>query len=105
MKAVGINGQVEFTGDRIIITRKGLMASASHGSAGEVEIPLRSIASVQLRKPSLFSRSFIQFIYSGGAGPAANIDQAAEDIHAVIVSKKQFPQFEEIKNAVLEAIS
>lgn len=104
MKANGVNGQIEFTGDRIIITHKGLFGMAAHGFAGTKEIPIRSISSVQLVKPSLLNRGYIQFTYQGGKEPAPGVDGAAKDENSVLLGKKHFTEAEALKSAVITAI-
>lgn len=105
MKVKGMNGQIEFTGDRVIITRKGLLGMVAHGFAGTKEIPIKSISSVQLVKPSLFNRGYIQFTYHGGKEPGPGVDGAAKDENSVLLAKKHYQETEALKTAVIAAIA
>lgn len=103
-EAKGINGTVRFDNGVVIIERTGLNARMTQGSGGK-SFPLSTVGSVQLVKPSLVKQGYFQ-IASGGdvsvSGRKANV-ALAKDENTVLVNKKQFPQFEALRDSILAA--
>jgi hypothetical protein len=108
VRANGHNGQVEFDGTYVTITRKGFLARASVGK-GEKRIPLGAINSVQWKPPGALVNGYIQFETAGGGGTRAafgsQTKQAGHDENSVIVTKKQGPEFERLRAAVEQALA
>ncbi|WP_129600474.1 DUF4429 domain-containing protein [Anaerophilus nitritogenes] len=99
----GLNGQIELTGSKVIITRKGILSVLSKGFAGEKVIPINSITTIQFKKGSLISgNGFIKFCYAGSIENRGNLSQAVKDDNAVIFRKKHNKDFENLKNKIEE---
>lgn len=108
IEAKGHNGQVQFDGEYVTITRKGFLARSSVGK-GEKRIHVSQIAAVQWKPPGALMNGFIQFTVPGGAERRSQFgsqtSSAVNDENTVLVTKKQAPQFEELRAAVDEAIA
>jgi hypothetical protein len=63
--AVGINGQVELLGNRVVISRKGFRSWLSHGSSGDKQILLRFMTGVEFREKGFLGRGYIRFLFMG----------------------------------------
>lgn len=106
MEAKGINGIVRFDGAVVSIERSGINARMSHGSGGK-SFSLSTVGSVQLVKPSLVRQGYFQIAAGGdvsasGRKASANL---AKDENTVLVNKKQFPQFEALRDEIMAARS
>lgn len=100
--ARGVNGTVTLSGELLTIEKRGL------GNRGTKSIPLRAIGGVQIKPASALVNGFIQFSVSGettrsSGGPGRSMN-AATDENAVIFTKKQTPDFEAVRDAVLAAL-
>ncbi|WP_033216616.1 DUF4429 domain-containing protein [Kitasatospora phosalacinea] len=107
IEAKGYNGQVTFDGEYITITRKGFLARTSVGK-GEKRIHISHITAVQWKPPGKLVNGFIQFTVPGGterrSGFGNQTNSAIHDENSVIVMKNQAAAFEELREAVDEAI-
>ncbi|GLW73635.1 hypothetical protein Kpho02_59340 [Kitasatospora phosalacinea] len=108
IEAKGHNGQVTFDGEYVTITRKGFLARTSVGK-GEKRIHISQIAAVQWKPPGKLVNGFIQFTVPGGierrSGFGNQTNSAIHDENSVIVMKNQAAAFEELREAVDEAIA
>lgn len=108
IRAEGYNGQVEFDGAFVTITRKGFVARATIGK-GEKRIPVGSITAVQYKPPTALVRGFIAFTIAGGVEKQSRFGRqttsAGHDENAVIVSNKHGSQFDRLRAAVENAIA
>jgi len=106
MHAEGVNGQVDFDGGMVTISRAGLMARGTVGK-GEKRIPVKSIQAVEWKPASSLVRGFIQFSL-GGSDASSRVGKrtqdAARDENSVVFSKKQQAGFEAMRAAVEAAI-
>lgn len=105
MFADGSNGSVEFTGDSIIIRRKGLANKLTQGFQGEKHIPLRSITAVQFRPSGSMMVGMIQFSILGGREFRGGMLEATKDENAVMFARDQEPAFAALRHTVQERIN
>lgn len=105
MEAKGVNGQLEFTGTKVIIKRKGMLAKMTQGLKGDKEIQVKQISSIQFKPAGAFTNGFIQFSFSGGKENKGGLFDATQDENSVMFNKKQLKDFEKIKNAIEEKIN
>lgn len=108
MEASGVNGQVQFDGTFVTITRSGFLARSTIGK-GEKRIPLASITAVQWKQPGALVNGYIAFTLAGGnekqARSGSQTIDAGKDENAVIVTKKQAPAFEQLRSEIEGAIA
>ncbi|GLW58133.1 DUF4429 domain-containing protein [Kitasatospora phosalacinea] len=108
IEAKGNTGQVTFDGEYVTITRKGFRARMTVGK-GEKRIHVSQITAVQWKPPGMLVSGFIQFTVPGGierrSGFGSQTGSAAEDENSVLFLKNQAPAFEELREAVDEAIA
>jgi hypothetical protein len=105
--AHGQTGSVSFDGDYVTIERKGLRARAMAGGKGR-RIPVSSISHVQWQQPGFGRNGWISFVLGqdiARRGDRLQMQDAAHDEFSVMVTKKQAPAFEEIRDAVESAIT
>jgi hypothetical protein len=92
---------------KLKISRKG--SPVIYGFKGDKEILLRSITSIQFKKPGAISDGFIQFSFIGGqeskGGMFGSIAQASLDENAITFNKRDYPAFEAIKAAIDKQIA
>ncbi len=99
MSAKGVNGTLYLLPGRIRIGRRGVLAFATHGLAGDKEIAIRQISSVQWKKPGL-TNGYIQFAFIGGTEGKKAVFQATQDENTIMFNSGQAKAFEAIKKAV-----
>ncbi|MGM0806477.1 MAG: DUF4429 domain-containing protein [Bacillota bacterium] len=105
MQANGINGQLEVSGSKIVIRRKGIMSKLTQGIKGDKEILIKQITSIQFKPGGNLTNGFIQFAFSGGKENKGGIMDAVHDENTIMFKKKQNPEFEAIKQAIEEKIN
>jgi len=105
MEAKGVNGQLEFTGNKIAIKRKGMLAKMTQGLKGDKEILIKQISSIQFKPAGALTNGYIQFAFSGGKENKGGLFDATQDENAIMFNKKQMKEFEEIKSAIEEKIN
>jgi len=94
--AKGSNGQVELYKEKVRITRKGLWAKLVQGFSGEVEIPVRSITAVELKKAGLLD-GHIRFNFPGASERVAAL---ATDPNMVQFGARANESFANIKRLI-----
>lgn len=104
MEAIGVNGQLELVGNKIVIKRKGMLAKMTQGLKGDKEILIKQISSIQFKNAGAFTNGYIQFAFSGGKEDKGGLFDATKDENAVMFNKKQQLNFERLKKAVEEKI-
>ncbi|UOY92913.1 SHOCT domain-containing protein [Ectobacillus sp. JY-23] len=104
MEAIGVNGQLELVGNKIIIKRKGVLAKMTQGLKGDKEILVKQISSIQFKPANLFTNGYIQFAFSGGKENKGGLMDATKDENTIMFNKKQQPLFEQIKVAIEQKI-
>lgn len=103
MLVKGINGQIDFDGVSIKITRKGGLAFATHALMGEKVIPVAQILSVQYKEASRLVNGFIHF----ATASTSSINNAAflvADPNTVIFKIAQKDEFAQLRSAAEEAV-
>src|SRR3954452_899493 len=106
--AKGHNGTVTFNGDFVTIERTGFLARTSVGK-GTKRIPVSSITAVQWKPAGGMVNGFISFTVGGGNEARSRFGSqtldASRDENSVVVTKKQMPDFEQLRTAVEDAIA
>lgn len=102
MVVEGTTGQVELYEDKIKITREGSLAKLNHLGKGSKEILLDQITSIQLKKPGLSTKGYIQFGQSGYSESKGGVFDATKDENSVTYPKKKHEEFEELKHRINE---
>lgn len=105
--ARGQSGTVMFDGTFVTISRTGL--SRLTIGKGDKRIPVASIAAVQWKPAGALVNGFIQFTLPGGverrSRAGSQTFDAARDENSVVFTKKQAPEFEQMRQAVEQAIA
>jgi len=111
MEAKGSNGVISFDGRIVRITRRGVRGMSLHGK-GDKAIPLQSLGSVQMKPAGRLSEGFLQFGVVGGVERNTirrkrtyGGEGAVSDENSVMFKRKHQPEFEAVRNAILEALS
>lgn len=106
--AKGRTGSVSFDGSMVTISRKGLAGRVAVGK-GDKRIPVRSITAVQWKPAGRLVNGFIQFTLPGGnevrSGLGSQTSTAVGDENSVVFTRRQMPAFEEIREAVEQAMA
>lgn len=104
----GHNGTVTFDGTLVTIARTGFLARSTIGK-GSKSIPVRQIASVQLKPAGPLMNGFIQFATPGGIERRSRFGRQAPDAvrdeNSVLFTLRQQPQFEWLRATVERAIA
>ncbi|MFJ5259101.1 DUF4429 domain-containing protein [Streptomyces sp. NPDC088387] len=107
INASGQGGQLAFDGQYVSITRNGFLGRASHGR-GEKKLHISSISAVQWKPAGPMVNGFIQLSLGGADRQAAKGSRtmnAAKDENSVVFTKKQQPEFEQLRAAIEQAIA
>lgn len=108
MEVKGHTGTVVWDGDFITIKRTGFNARMTVGK-GEKRIPVASITAVQWKPAGAMVNGYIQFSMGGGNESRAQFGSqttnAVKDENSVVFTKKQMPDFAELRSALEEAIA
>src|SRR3712207_6361491 len=106
--AKGHNGTVTFDGDIVTIERTGFLARTSVGK-GTKRIPVSSITAVQWKPAGGMVNGFISFTVGGGNEARSRFGSqtldASRDENSVVITKKQMPNFEQLRTAVQHALA
>jgi hypothetical protein len=102
MKAIGINGQVEFDGEKVVILRKGIVAFFADPVKGGKTIPVSSLTSIEFKAARIMYSGYIRFAFQGGM--ASNAGWSFKDDNSVVFNKGNLPEFEAIREAVEKAM-
>jgi TM2 domain-containing membrane protein YozV len=104
MLVEGVNGRVTLYEDRLEISREdiGAIHKLQHGFKGDKELPLTSITSVQLRKPSKVTRGYIQFGQTGYSESDDGLVDATSDENTVLFDTGSLAEFQELREKVRE---
>ena len=91
MSLKGVNGQVVLLEDRVIIKRKGAMASLTTGFfSGDKELHITSISGIQFKEATLATNGFIQFTISGEGSKGGSILDKTKDENTVMFKRGLF---------------
>ena len=88
--------------DKVVICRKGFLGTVGHGFAGDKEIRINQISSVQFKKAGPMFNGFIQFAFLGGKEAKRGVFESAQDENTVMFNVWQQEQFEKAKSAIDE---
>lgn len=98
LRAQGIGGALELDGAVLRIVRKGVGAFMLHGLKGDKEIGLRSITSVQFKKPSFVANGYLQVTFPGALEAKQGIFEATKDENTVMFRASHLPAFEALRD-------
>ncbi|MGH6800343.1 MAG: SHOCT domain-containing protein, partial [Methylocella sp.] len=66
---------------------------------GDKTISINSINAIQLRAPTIMGRGYIRFSING-RDPVGGVLEAVSDENAVLIEKKQFEKFQQLKEEI-----
>lgn len=101
MHVKGHNGQLDFDGNTVTISRKGLLAAGTVGG-GTMRIPLGSITAVDFKKWSIFRWGHLRVVVQGGG---MRRRKAIKDEQTVTFNRQHQAAFEEIRDAIEGALA
>ncbi len=104
LSARGWGGQVDVYEKKIVITRKWFMWFMQHGLKWEKSISLKSITAVQFKSANMLTNGYIQFSLMWWGEAKGGLFQATKDENTVMFNLNQQEVFEEIRDAIEEAI-
>ncbi|MEU3681471.1 DUF4429 domain-containing protein [Streptomyces sp. NPDC030592] len=107
LQAQGQGGQITFDGQNVTITREGFLGRVTHGRSDK-RIAITSISAVQWKPAGAMVNGFIQLSIGGADRQAlkgSRTMNAAQDENSVVFTKKQQSAFEELRNALDQAIA
>lgn len=100
IQAKGHNGQIQFDGVNVTISRKGVLGFLTQGLKGDKVIKASAITSVQFKKVGMITSGYLQFSLMGGGESKGGVFDATKDENTVMFVKKQEQDFERIRDAV-----
>lgn len=101
MHAKGHNGQLDFDGQMVTISRKGLLAAGTVGG-GTTRIPLSSITAVDYKKWTIFAWGHLRVVVQGGG---MRRKKAIKDEQTVTFNRQHQAAFREIRDAIESALA
>lgn len=104
LKADGVNGQIEIKDNKIIISRRGIMASLTFAFTGEKEILIDNITAIQYQKAGWFTNGYIQFTFKGCLEAKGGIIEATKDENSIVFNSSQEKKFQYIKDEINKRI-
>ena len=104
LKADGVNGQIEIRDNKIIINRRGIMASLAYAFAGEKEILIDNITAIQYKKAGWCTNGYIQFTFKGCLEAKRGIIEATKDENSIVFNSFQEKKFQYIKDEINKRI-
>ena len=96
----GVGGQLDLYKTKVVIRRKGALATMSHGFTGDKEILIRNITGVQLKPGSAMLNGYIQFTIPGGNESKRGIGAATQDENTVMFHKNENEVAKSIKDKI-----
>lgn len=100
MEIKGIDGQVSFDGENVMITRRGIFGSAS-GFDDKI-IPVRQIEMISLKDATSFINGYILFV-TADSGVVSGTFASHENM--IVYKKSKQKNFEEFKQTVSQAMT
>ena len=96
----GVGGQLDLYENKIVIRRKGALATMSHGFTGDKEILIRNITGIQMKPGSAMLNGYIQFTIPGGNESKRGIGAATQDENTVMFRKSENETAKSIKEKI-----
>lgn len=96
----GKGGQLLVDRNKIVIKRKGALATVMHGIKGDKSIPISSISAIQFKEPSFFVNGYIQFSILGGNESRGGIIDACNDENTVVFTRAHLKEASSIKEFI-----
>lgn len=91
---------ITLKGNSLKISRRGFTNRINHGNSGYKEFDITSISSVQVKKPTFFTKGFIQFTFPGSSENKKGLTSAITDENSVIYTKTDEDKIQEIKKYI-----
>lgn len=104
-QANGVGGQLSVYDDKVVISRKGLLGTLTHGLKGDKEIRISQISSIQFKKANMLVNGYIQFAFLGGQEAKGGIYQATQDENTIMFNMSQQKDFEHAKKLIEEQMN
>ena len=101
MVVKGVNGQIQLSGRRITISRKGMMGFMSQGLKGDKEILISQISAIQFKKAGILTNGYIQFTLIGGRESNSGLFGSAKDENSVVFKRKQHAGFDLLRARIM----
>ena len=104
--ARGLQGQMYFDGQNVVIRRRGLIPFLMHGAKGTKTIPLRAVTAVQHRR-CLFVHGYLQLSVSGelDRSNSGKDGPISRDENAVVFYLRANRSFQVFADTLRDAIS
>ncbi|QAB17489.1 DUF4429 domain-containing protein [Leucobacter muris] len=99
VRADGHNGQVEFDGRTVVVSREGARGRMTHGSQ-ERSVSLANIQRVDFEEPSIRYKGYIRF-----AVPGEIENDVVNDAYCVLFTRKQTADFIGLRDAVKSTLA
>lgn len=96
----GVGGQLDLYETKVVIHRKGALATVSHGLTGDKEIFIRNITGIQLKLGGAMFNGYIQFTIPGGNESKRGIGAATQDENTVMFHKSENEIAQTIKDKI-----
>lgn len=97
--AKGVSGYLKVTPTKVILEHTGFLNALS-GKKGVKEIPIKSITSIQFKKPG-FTNGYIEFSFSGGKETKGKgTFGAVENENAMVFTSKHLKDFIKAKELI-----
>ncbi|KRK79494.1 hypothetical protein FD03_GL000627 [Companilactobacillus nodensis DSM 19682 = JCM 14932 = NBRC 107160] len=90
---------INYDNEKVVITRKGTLNFMTQGIKGSKTIPIKSITSIQLKKPGM-TNGYIQFGVLGGNESNQGVLNATQDENTVMFSKKYYNEMTSLKENI-----
>jgi hypothetical protein len=97
----GGNGQIEFDGANVTITREGGMGGFSE--LAPATIPIGDVVDVLVHEPVAIIKGWV-YIATTGHESMPSATEVGKNAHAVTLNKKQAQAVEEVRGEILRAI-
>lgn len=106
MVVEGNGGALALFHNRVELSHKGLLSFMTLGYTGDKTIYLHQVAGVQIKKPGLVTKGYIQLIYMGSQENKGGLFSATSDENTVFIAdKKQHEKALEFKRKVEEMLA
>lgn len=93
----GMNGQVSFDDNCVVIARKGFFGAITRNET--VRIPMERLSYIQLVKPFMLTNGYVHFVMPGS--PEINdVNQALRDSSCVVLNPKQYKHMVILKEEI-----
>lgn len=101
----GSGGSVELWRTKVVIKHKGVVSKMAMGLTGDKDVYLSGITGIQLKKPTMMSKGYIQFQYMGSQDSKGGMLNAAQDENTVLFTGNgTYKQAQSMKAAIEQLV-